>query len=253
MPHAPSCSDRISRLVGLSSTTSTRRPASRSWDGAGASAAVARRSASGTVNQNVLPSPGLALDADRAAHRSTSCGEIARPRPVPPYRRVVEASACENGSNSRSRSSGAMPIAGVGDLEPDHARRRRCGPRAGRGPRPRPRSVNFTALPTRLSSTWRSRAGSPRSRAAAPASSRRAAPGPCRWAGSATSSATSSTTWTEVEVDRLQLELAGLDLREVEDVVDDRRAGRRRRRGRPRRTAAGARRGRCRAAARSCR
>jgi hypothetical protein len=41
---------------------------------------------------------------------STSGAQMARPRPVPPKRRVVDASACENGSNRRSWSSGAMPM-----------------------------------------------------------------------------------------------------------------------------------------------
>ena len=35
---------------------------------------------------------------------------MASPSPVPPNRRVVEPSAWVNGSNSRSRVSGAMPM-----------------------------------------------------------------------------------------------------------------------------------------------
>ena len=57
-----------------------------------------------------------------------------------------------------------------------------------------------------------------------------AAPGPCSSAFRPTTSATLSTHVAEVERDRLHVELAGLDLREVEDVVDDaeQRFGRRR-------------------------
>ncbi len=43
-----------------------------------------------------------------------------------------------------------------------------------------------------------------------------------RAAGPPRRTAASSTSWTQVEVDLLELELAGLDLGEVQDVVDDR-------------------------------
>ena len=45
-----------------------------------------------------------------AAHRVDQLLQMARPRPVPPKRRVVEESAWENGSNSRRAVSGAMPM-----------------------------------------------------------------------------------------------------------------------------------------------
>ncbi len=57
-------------------------------------------------------------------------------------------SVCANGSKSRPSSSGAMPVPRC--LAPRSARRRAPTTRASRA-RPRPRSVNFTALPSRLS------------------------------------------------------------------------------------------------------
>ena len=156
---------------------------------------------------------------------STSCAEIARPSPVPPYSRVVEASACSNGLED--------PLAAC----PAGCRCRcrataKCStspssPRAGDAStldaRTSPRSVNLIALPTRLTRICRSRAGvaddgvghvgrdvagelepllvRPHGRACAA----------CR--------PTSSRRSNGVAV---ELELARLDLREVEDVVDDR-------------------------------
>ena len=83
-------------------------------------------------------------------------------------------------------------------------------------------SVNLMALPTRLRMTWRRRPGSPttasgtsgamrqassRPFSAARGASSRTRPPPCRAAGTAR---------------RVERQPAGLDLREVEDVVDDR-------------------------------
>ena len=41
---------------------------------------------------------------------STSRLQIVSPRPVPPYLRVVEPSACVNGWNIRAACSGVMPM-----------------------------------------------------------------------------------------------------------------------------------------------
>jgi hypothetical protein len=81
------------------------------------------------------------------------------------------------------------------------------------------RSVNFTAFEPRLVITWASRVGSP------------AAPRHVRVAGDDQLEALGPgrlgehvATWsrpTDLEVEPLELELAGLDLGEVEDVVDD--------------------------------
>ena len=86
---------------------------------------------------------------------------IVSPRPVPPKRRVDEASTCVNGSNSRSRSALAMPDPVSVTMK---SKRTRLG--ATREPRVRnvttPSSVNLTALDRRLCSTWQTRKGSPR-------------------------------------------------------------------------------------------
>ena len=135
---APSCSRRISRLVWLSSTTSTRRPVSRSVDRGWRDAGVGGAAGSGSVNQKVLPSPGSLSTPSVPPMAVTSWRQMARPRPVPPNLRVVEESACENASNSRSRSALVDADAGVGDLEPDHHAVRVRHPPAGRGRPPRP-------------------------------------------------------------------------------------------------------------------
>ena len=72
----------------------------------------------------------------------------------------------------------------------------------------------------------RSRTGSPTTRRARPAARRRAARAPCSWARTAEQrDDVVHDSRARSNGDRLDLELAGLDLREVEDVVDDRRAG----------------------------
>ena len=62
------------------------------------------------MNQNVLPSPGTLRAPMSPPIAVTSWREIARPSPVPPWVRVVDASAWRNGSNSRSIWSWRMPI-----------------------------------------------------------------------------------------------------------------------------------------------
>ena len=46
-----------------------------------------------TVNQNVDPLAGFAVEVDLASHQIDELFEMDRPRPVPPYLRVVEPSA----------------------------------------------------------------------------------------------------------------------------------------------------------------
>ena len=45
------------------------------------------------VNQNVDPFPGVLSTPIRPLIRATNCSEIDKPKPVPPYLRVVEPSA----------------------------------------------------------------------------------------------------------------------------------------------------------------
>ena len=62
------------------------------------------------VNQNVEPTPGRLSTPMSPSMRRTSSREIARPKPVPPYLRVVEPSAWLNARNKRSRISSGMPM-----------------------------------------------------------------------------------------------------------------------------------------------
>ena len=141
------CSSRIpqlrrdgagtARLVALSSTMSTRRPASAALRGGGL-ARPQSASRKRAVNQKVEPLPGSLSTPISPPICSTSCLQIASPRPVPPYLRVVEPSACTKAWKSLSCASGGMPMPVSRHLEA-HARGvRRVFRRARRGRRPRP-------------------------------------------------------------------------------------------------------------------
>ena len=62
------------------------------------------------MNQKVLPWPGRLLAPASPPIRRASWRTMARPRPVPPYWRLVELSACSKAVNSRGNTSGAMPM-----------------------------------------------------------------------------------------------------------------------------------------------
>ena len=62
------------------------------------------------MNQNVLPLPGSLSTPISPPISSTSRLQIASPRPVPPKRRLVEASAWENASNRRPSCSSVIPM-----------------------------------------------------------------------------------------------------------------------------------------------
>ena len=70
-----------------------------------------------SVNQNVEPTPGELVTPISPPIRCTSCRQIARPSPVPPCSRVVDASTCENGRKSFSWASDRHPDAGVSHLD----------------------------------------------------------------------------------------------------------------------------------------
>ena len=88
-----------------------------------------------------------------------------------------------------------------------------------------PLSVNLIALPARLSSTWRNRASSPTTHAGSRSSTSEAISSPFAWARGPSSSTTSSTSAIRPEWPRRHLELAGLDLGEVENLRDQREQG----------------------------
>ena len=72
-----------------------------------------------TVKKKVLPTPGSLSSQMRPPMSSTRRRQMVRPRPVPPCLRVVDMSACVNGWNSFADCSRAHADAGVahGELE----------------------------------------------------------------------------------------------------------------------------------------
>ena len=69
------------------------------------------------VRVKVAPAPRAPCASSRPPISSAIWREIARPRPVPPNRRVSVPSACSKRSKMRSRSSSREPDAGVRDRE----------------------------------------------------------------------------------------------------------------------------------------
>ena len=67
----------------------------------------------------MLPRPGLLSNSNSPSMAVTRRREMARPSPVPPKRRVVDASAWENGSNRRRAVGLGDADAGVDHLEAD--------------------------------------------------------------------------------------------------------------------------------------
>ena len=114
MPQPSVCRCSPVRLMAESSTIRTRSPL-RSL--AGGSAAGIGASGSRSSNQNVDPAPGV-LSTPIRPHQLDQALEIARPRPVPPYFRVVEASAWLNSVNSRVRLCLADADPGIGHRDP---------------------------------------------------------------------------------------------------------------------------------------
>ena len=72
---------------------------------------------------NVLPLPGVLDQADLAAQQARQISRlIARPRPVPPYLRLVLPSACWNASKMICCLSGGMPMPVSRHREGQHRR-----------------------------------------------------------------------------------------------------------------------------------
>ena len=96
---------------------------------------------------NVEPSPGVLSTVTSPPSMVQKCLVMASPRPVPPKRLVVEASAWLNASNSRPSCSCVMPMP-VSDTRKRDPRRRPRAPPPGSAC---PCSVNLLALLIRLS------------------------------------------------------------------------------------------------------
>ena len=118
--------------------------------------------ATGSATRNVLPTPGALRSVISPAMPSTSARVIVRPRPVPPYLRVVVTSACSKLLNRRCCASCEMPMPVSSTSISSSSRPVSVEPQATRSSTV-PTSVNLSALPIRLSRIWRSRIGSPRS------------------------------------------------------------------------------------------
>ena len=112
----------------------------------------------------VEPLPGSLCTAISPPMSFTRWLDMDSPSPVPPKLRVVEASACVKGVNSRAKVSLSMPmplsatrnstvtcsgLRSASTARTDTRPNRCCPPE------------NLMALPARLISTWRSRIGSP--------------------------------------------------------------------------------------------
>ncbi len=150
IPRAPRYAAAMAAdLASRGSAISTRR------SGARLAGAPARTAGSVSENENVEPPPGVARPprARRPSGR-TSRWQIASPRPVPPG--GADRSSCTNGSNSRSRPDAGMPSPVSLTAKRTVARPLALVLRASARIATSPRSVNFTALPARLTSTCRS-------------------------------------------------------------------------------------------------
>ena len=220
--HVASCSVRMNRLVLLSSTTSTRRPASAPSGAATGEGGVSDALPNEAVNQNVLPTrPAVHahLPAERG-HDAAADGEaqtgaavLAGGRAVGLGERVEQAvlrlgSMPTPVSNTSTRSTG--PVG-------------RGSARAARMTTS-PADVNFTALDARLAMTWPNRTGSPRRPRAGSGSKETtsSSPSPCLLGDDAGALLDDA---AGIEVDRLEVKVAGLDLGEVEDVVHEAEEG----------------------------
>ena len=165
----------------------------------------------------VEPSPGLLSTVISPPIMRQKCRLMARPRPVPPYLRVVEASACENSWNSRPICSCVMPIpVSVTPMVIQSRPSSRC---ACAVMVTVPFSVNLLALLARLSSACRKRVWSawavPRS--VWQSTTMRL---PFFVAIGSMVLATSSISGASANDFEMKLHAPCLDLRQVEDVID---------------------------------
>ncbi len=167
-PSACSIRPRARRASSRSSTSSACQPAAAQTPGN--AVVTVRPIASRAVNQKLLPCPGSLVTPISPSIISASRRVIASPRPLPPKRLVVDASACEKASNSVPCRSRAMPMPLSRTLNRSiaaslslvrHSTRTSTDPTA----------VNFTALLTRLTSACINRVGSPARASGAPSAS----------------------------------------------------------------------------------
>ena len=152
--------------------------------------------------------------------RSTSVLEIARPSPVPPYRRVVDPSACVNASKTAALTIGRDADARVGDREVQHASD--LGVRSARDAHS---DAPVLGELDRVADEIRQHLPQPRPVAddAVGHAARDVAgePSPFSCARSASGFSAFGQLIAQLKRRRIQPSSSRLDLREVEDVVDD--------------------------------
>ena len=227
---SPGPSRVLSSAIGPSCGTAAgwARCRVRSRPSTGASAMVSIR---GRNSEKLLPCPiwestWISPPSSRAISR-----EIDSPRPVPPYLREVVPSACWNASKIRYSLSSGIPTPGIGDREPDHplglARARRCATpeRSCRYPIDSvtpPSWVNLNAFESRFLSTCPRRCSSEmtdpgNSGSISTANDRPFCSATCR-------NARSASRYTSDQRDRREIELhpPRLNLRQIQNVVDQR-------------------------------
>lgn len=147
-------------FVGLSSATRMRSVRSAGAPTPAASTGHSRAAAGpslvdGTSARKVEPLPGWLSTSRTPPIRSQISRQMANPRPEPPNRRVVVASACAKRSNRRARASGSIPgpVSVIAKASPSGVRSTETVTS--------PAVVNLTALAIRLVSTCRRRRASP--------------------------------------------------------------------------------------------
>ncbi len=185
-------SERIPRAVALSSTMRTGSPAKKSA-GTAAYWSLTFCLPTGRLNQKREPLPSPLSTPISPPMSSTSLREMARPSPDPPYLRVEEESSCVKFWKRPPTLSAGMPMP-VSRTENSSSAEASSSLRTATDTTTSPAWVNFTALLTRFTSTWRTRTGSPRTRVGAWAGRKVASSSPFLCASSAFRSAAVSMT-----------------------------------------------------------
>ena len=192
-PQASSCEARISTLMVLSSTTSTRVPGASSRPCA-ESEVMAGAAGSVIASEKVEPWPGWLTTVMSPPMSVASWRLIARPSPVPPKRRVVEPSSCTKASKIAAWFSGRMPVpVSTTSMTSDTCVSDGFTPRARISTWPL--AVNLSAFDTRFMRIWRMRSSSPLAQRCRYGSMSSSSSMPFWCARCANRSMTSSTTW----------------------------------------------------------
>ncbi len=156
LPSSTTSTWRSGKVQRVGSAAATAASSEASMAG-GASSSIPSRSPAGSIRWKVVPCPNSLVATMSPPIARAKPRLIVSPSPVPPKRRVVEASAWTKGSKIDSSLSAGMPM----PLSLTSIRYS-AGSAASRRSTTRtlPRSVNLIALPTRLVRIWRRRAGS---------------------------------------------------------------------------------------------